>query len=82
MTVFKSPTVPTCCDVEVSMKAKWCAGAALGVAVVCLNGCVLTRIVTMPMRVVGAVTTIVPVAGDAAHEAVDKAADVVDEIPI
>jgi len=47
-----------------------------------LSGCLLTRIVSMPMRVGGAVATIVPVLGDVAHDSVDKAAELVDEIPI
>ncbi len=48
----------------------------------CFSGCVLTRLVTMPMRVVGGAVTIVPVAGDAAHKTIDESADLVDEIPI
>ena len=47
-----------------------------------LSGCLLTKFVTVPMRVVGAVTSIVPVAGDAAHGAIDEAADVVDKLPL
>lgn len=47
-----------------------------------LCGCVLTKIVTVPMRVTGAVVSIIPVAGDTAHGAIDKAAEVVDEVPI
>ncbi len=47
-----------------------------------LNGCVLTKLVSVPMRLVGAVVSIVPVAGNTAHDAIDKAAEVVDEIPI
>jgi hypothetical protein len=47
-----------------------------------LSGCVLTKIVTVPMRVVGAVVSIVPVAGNTAHDAVDEAADTVDKIPL
>ena len=46
------------------------------------NGCVLTRVVTMPMRVVGAVLSIVPIAGDTAHDAIDGAAETVDKIPL
>ena len=38
------------------------------------------QIVTVPMRVVGAVTSIVPVAGDAVHDAMDEAAEVVDKL--
>ena len=52
------------------------------IGMILLSGCVLTKLVTVPMRVVGAVTSIVPVAGDAAHEAIDKAAEVVDKLPI
>ena len=47
-----------------------------------LCGCVLTKVVTVPMRVTGAVVSIIPVAGDTAHQAIDKAAEVVDEVPI
>jgi hypothetical protein len=46
------------------------------------SGCVLTKIVTVPMRVVGAIVSIVPVAGNTVHDAVDEAADTVDDIPI
>ncbi len=55
---------------------------ALLLAVAPLGGCVLTKLVTVPMRVVGAVVSIVPAAGDAAHDGIDEAADLVDEIPI
>ena len=51
-------------------------------ATILLSGCFLTKLVTVPMRVVGAVTSIVPVAGDAAHGAIDVAADVVDKLPL
>jgi hypothetical protein len=47
-----------------------------------LSGCVLTKLVTVPMRVVGAVVSIVPVAGNTMHDGIDAAADVVDEVPI
>lgn len=47
-----------------------------------LNGCVLTKLITVPMRVTGAVISIVPVAGDTAHDAIDGAAEIVDKIPI
>jgi hypothetical protein len=46
-----------------------------------LSGCLLTKVVSVPMRVVGAAVSIVPVAGDAAHGAIDRAADVVDKLP-
>jgi hypothetical protein len=47
-----------------------------------LGGCVLTKVVSVPMRLAGAVVSIVPVAGDAAHEAIDEAAAAVDDIPL
>ena len=46
-----------------------------------LSGCVLTKLVTVPMRVVGAVVSIVPVAGNTAHDVIDKAAETVDDLP-
>lgn len=47
-----------------------------------LSGCLLTKLVTVPMRVTGAAVSIVPVAGDAAHEVIDQAASTVDKIPL
>jgi hypothetical protein len=47
-----------------------------------LSGCFLTKIVSVPMRLGGAVTSIVPVVGNTAHDAIDKAAKVVEEVPI
>lgn len=46
------------------------------------GGCVLTRAVTAPMRVGGAVLTIIPGVGDAAHSAIDTAAEQIDDIPL
>lgn len=47
-----------------------------------LSGCVLTKIATVPMRVVGAAVSIVPIAGNAAHDVIDDAAETVDDVPI
>ena len=47
-----------------------------------LQGCLLTKVVTVPMRAVGAVVSIVPIAGNSAHDAIDTAAEVVDDVPI
>ncbi len=47
-----------------------------------LQGCLLTKVVTVPMRAVGAVVSIVPIAGNTAHDAIDTAAEVVDDVPI
>ncbi|MFZ5561077.1 MAG: DUF6726 family protein [Pseudomonadota bacterium] len=47
-----------------------------------LSGCFLTKVVTVPMRVVGAVVSIVPVAGNTANSAIQTAANTVDDIPL
>lgn len=47
-----------------------------------LNGCVLTKLVTVPMRITGAVISIVPVLGNPAHDSIDTAAEAVDKVPI
>lgn len=68
----------------------------LALLVTSLSGCLLTKLVTMPMRVAGsilsvagAVVSVVPVVGDSVDEAleaadagIDKAADAVDKVPI
>ncbi len=46
------------------------------------SGCVLTRIITMPMRVIGSATTILPIPMDPIDETIDEAADTIDKIPI
>ena len=46
------------------------------------GGCVLTKVVTVPMRVVGAVVSIVPSVGNTADDAIDGVADKMDEFPI
>ncbi len=45
-------------------------------------GCVLTKVVTVPLRVGGGVISVVPWAGDKMHDAIDTAADTIDDIPI
>jgi uncharacterized protein DUF6726 len=47
-----------------------------------LQGCVLTKVVSVPMRLGGAVVSIVPGVGNTAHDAIDGAAESVDDIPI
>jgi len=47
-----------------------------------LSGCVLTKIITVPLRVTGAAISIIPVAGNTADEAIDKVADTIDKVPI
>ncbi len=47
-----------------------------------LNGCFLTKLVTVPMRLGGAVISIIPIAGNTAHDAIDEAAEIIDEVPL
>lgn len=47
-----------------------------------LSGCFLTKVVTVPMRVGGAIISVVPGVGDAIDESIDTAADAVDMIPL
>ena len=47
-----------------------------------LQGCVLTKLVSVPMRVTGAVLSIIPVVGNAAHDGIDEAAEIVDDVPL
>lgn len=61
---------------------KWIKLLVLVAAVSLLSGCVLTKLITVPMRVVGAVTSIVPVLGNPVHDTIDGAADTVDKVPI
>lgn len=57
--------------------------AALLAATACITqGCVLTKVATVPMRLGGAVISIVPGVGNTTHDAIDKAAETVDDIPI
>ena len=46
-----------------------------------LSGCLLTKVATVPMRVGGAVASVVPVVGIPVHEAIDQAADAVNTLP-
>ena len=43
-----------------------------------LSGCFVTKVVTVPMRVGGAVISIVPVVGNSVDKVIDTAADTVD----
>ena len=47
-----------------------------------ISGCVLTKVVTVPMRVAGAVVSVIPVVGDGVDSALGASADVIDSIPI
>ena len=47
-----------------------------------LSGCVLTKVVTVPMRVTGSVISVIPVVGDSIDEVLEQSADIIDAIPI
>jgi len=47
-----------------------------------LSGCVLTKVVTVPIRVTGAVISVIPVIGDPIDDILSYSADVIDRIPI
>ena len=55
--------------------------AALLLAV-SLTGCVLTKVVTTPLRITGAVISVIPVVGDAADSVIETVADTIDVIPL
>jgi len=54
----------------------------LAVLTVFISGCVFTKVVTVPMRVTGAVVSVIPVVGDGVDNLLDVSADVIDAIPI
>jgi hypothetical protein len=47
-----------------------------------LSGCVFTKVVTVPIRVTGAVVSVVPIIGDGVNSVLGASADVIDAIPI
>ena len=51
-------------------------------AALLLQGCLATKIVTVPMRVGGAVVSVVPIVGDAVEETVEVVADTIDKVPL
>ena len=55
---------------------------SLTLLIVFLSGCVFTNVVTVPMRVTGAVVSVIPVVGDGVDNILGTSADVIDAIPI
>ena len=45
-------------------------------------GCLVTKVVSVPLRITGAVISAVPVVGETIDDAIDTAADTIDDIPI
>jgi len=56
--------------------------ASLVLVLLFLSSCVLTKVVTVPMRVTGAVVSVIPVLGAGIDAAIDQTADVIDAIPL
>ena len=54
----------------------------LALLTVFISGCVFTKVVTVPMRVTGAVVSVIPVVGDGVDNLLGVSADVIDAIPI
>ena len=54
----------------------------LSLIVLYISGCVLTKVVTVPMRITGSVISVIPVVGDGVDGILDASADVIDAIPI
>ena len=46
-----------------------------------ISGCVFTKLVTVPLRVSGAIASGVPFIGNQIDEAIDKSADAIDLLP-
>ena len=46
-----------------------------------LSGCVMTKVLTVPMRVTGSVISVVPVIGDGVEDVIGQSADFIDAIP-
>jgi hypothetical protein len=63
--------------IKMKIKSSWVVLIALF-----LQGCVLTKLASTPMRVSGALMSVLPGVGDGVHEAIDTAADAVDEVPL
>lgn len=55
---------------------------ALSLLILFLSSCVFTKVVTVPMRVTGAVVSVIPIVGDGVNSALGASADVIDAIPI
>ena len=47
-----------------------------------LSGCVLTKVVTVPIRVTGSVISVIPVIGDPIDDILSYSADIIDRMPI
>jgi len=63
------------------MMRPFAISALLVLMTVFLSGCLFTKVVTVPMRLGGAVISIVPVGGNVVHDSIDLSAEAIDELP-
>ena len=57
-------------------------GLVIVAIAIVIQGCVLTKVASVPMRLGGAIVSIVPGAGNTMHDAIDEAAEKVDDVPL
>ncbi|MDC0197310.1 hypothetical protein OAK13_00630 [Candidatus Thioglobus sp.] len=55
---------------------------ALSLSILLLSSCVFTKVVTVPIRVTGAVISVIPIVGDGVNGVLGVSADVIDAISI
>ena len=46
-----------------------------------ISGCVFTKLVTVPLRVSGAIASAVPIVGNQIDEVIGQSADLIDDLP-
>ena len=46
-----------------------------------ISGCVFTKVITVPLRVSGALISAVPIIGNQIDDVINAQADVIDELP-
>jgi len=51
------------------------------VVVLFTSGCVFTKVVTVPMRVSGAIISAIPIVGNQIDDVIGDQADVIDQLP-
>jgi len=51
------------------------------IVVLFTSGCVFTKVVTVPMRVSGAIISAVPIVGNQIDDVIGTQADVIDQLP-
>ena len=55
--------------------------AIIVIVAIYISGCVFTKLVTVPLRVSGAIASAVPIVGNQIDEVIGKSADLIDELP-